>query len=85
LLGSLIQKHACRLRVADGRLLVDAEDEGEAERIGAVGEGFFELTVDAEPFQVRWQVACFWVISRWGLAVLGQRVRRRSSQSTRVW
>ncbi|MCX4869502.1 hypothetical protein OIC43_42335 [Streptomyces sp. NBC_00825] len=39
------------VRVADGGLLVDAEDEGEVEPVGAVGEGLFELTVDAEPCQ----------------------------------
>ncbi|MER5540635.1 hypothetical protein [Streptomyces mirabilis] len=41
----------CRLRVADGGLLVDAEDDGEVERVGAVSEGLFELAVDTESFQ----------------------------------
>jgi hypothetical protein len=36
-----------RVPVADGRLLIDAEDECEVERVGAVGEGLFELAVDA--------------------------------------
>jgi hypothetical protein len=46
--GSL-QELACSAgRVTDRGLLVDAEDLGEVERIGAVDEGFFELAVHAE-------------------------------------
>jgi len=37
--------------VADSGLLVDAEDGREVERVGAVGEGLLELSVDAEPFK----------------------------------
>jgi hypothetical protein len=40
-----LQKLSCRVRVADGGLFVDAEDESEVERVGAVGEGLFELAV----------------------------------------
>ncbi|MFI1285184.1 hypothetical protein ACH4U5_31250 [Streptomyces sp. NPDC020858] len=45
------------VRVADGGLLVDSEDEREVERVGAVGEGLFELTVDTEPFECGGEVA----------------------------
>ncbi|MER7813325.1 hypothetical protein [Streptomyces sp900116325] len=47
----MVQQDPCGVRIADGGLLVDAEDEREVERVGAVGEGPFELSVDAEPFQ----------------------------------
>ncbi|MFJ9662067.1 hypothetical protein ACIRPR_29360 [Streptomyces griseoflavus] len=39
------------VRVADGGLLVDAEDECEVEGVGAVSEGLFKLAVDPEPFE----------------------------------
>ena len=89
---------ACGVGVADRGLLVEAEHGGEVKRIGAVGEGFLELPVDAEPFQGRGLAAqrpvtqtllagpvsvAVLVDSRWGLAVFGQRVRRCSSQSSR--
>lgn len=61
-------------------VLVDVEDEGEVERVGAVGEGLFELAVDAESYEGGGEVASgpggpelaggssstavFWVISR---------------------
>jgi hypothetical protein len=56
-LGGLLQEGPCRVRVVDGGLLVDAEDEREVEGVGAVGQGSFELAVDAEPFQGRGEVA----------------------------
>jgi hypothetical protein len=37
--------------VADRGLLVDAEHGGQVQWVGPVGEGFFELPVDAEPFE----------------------------------
>src|SRR6266545_1854997 len=37
--------------VADGGLLVEPEDGGQVERVGAAGEGLVELAVDAQPFQ----------------------------------
>ncbi|MGW3625548.1 hypothetical protein [Streptomyces sp. NPDC000880] len=52
-----MQKFSCRVRVADGGLFVDAEDESEVERVGAVGEGLFELAVDAESFEGGGEVA----------------------------
>ncbi|AGP61497.1 hypothetical protein M271_50710 [Streptomyces rapamycinicus NRRL 5491] len=92
-----LEKLTGGVRVADGGLLIDSEDEREVEWVGAVGEGLFELSVDAEPFQGGGEVAgcpggpefagraefdaVFWVVSRWGLAVFGQRLRRWSSQS----
>jgi len=42
----------CRI-LNGGGLLVDPEHGGEVKRVGAVGEGVFELAVDAEPFQGR--------------------------------
>ena len=39
------------LGVADGGLGVEAEDRGEMRGDGAVGEGFFELAVDAQAFE----------------------------------
>ena len=38
-------------RVLDGGAVVDAEHGGEVQRVGAAGEGFLELPVDAEPFE----------------------------------
>jgi hypothetical protein len=38
-------------RVADCDTLGDAEHAGQPERIAAAGEGFFELPVDAQPFE----------------------------------
>ena len=37
--------------VADGGLLVEPEDGGQVERVGAAGEGLVELAVNAQPFQ----------------------------------
>jgi hypothetical protein len=37
--------------VLDGGGVVDAEHGGEVQGVGAVGEGFLELPVDAEPFE----------------------------------
>ncbi|WP_406195505.1 hypothetical protein OH807_07620 [Kitasatospora sp. NBC_01560] len=51
LLGGLLQERAGGAGVADGRLLCRAEDLGEVERVGVVDEGFFELAVDADPFE----------------------------------
>ncbi|MFV5998856.1 hypothetical protein ACNPQM_42690 [Streptomyces sp. NPDC056231] len=53
----VLEKLPGRVRVADGGLLVDAEDEREVERVGAVGEGLFEVTVNAEPLQGGGEVA----------------------------
>jgi len=38
-------------RVADHGLGVEAEHRGQVQRVGAAGEGFLELPVDAEPLQ----------------------------------
>ncbi len=43
--------------VADCGLFIDAEDGGQVQWVGAVGQGFFELAVDAETFQGRGQTA----------------------------
>src|ERR1700729_1845472 len=43
----LLQELARGCGVADGSRGVDAEDGGEVEGIGAVGEGFLKLAVDA--------------------------------------
>ncbi|MFI2032943.1 hypothetical protein [Streptomyces buecherae] len=45
------------VRVADGGLLVDAEDERKVEGAGAMSEGLFELTVNAELFQGGGEIA----------------------------
>lgn len=45
------QELPCGGCVADGGAVVDAEDGGQVQRVGVVGEGFFELAVDAQPFQ----------------------------------
>ena len=37
--------------VTDGGRVVEAEHHGEVERVGAVGKGFLELPVDAQPVQ----------------------------------
>lgn len=52
-----MQKLTGGVRVANVCLLVDSEDERKVERVGAVGEGFFELAVDAEPFECSGEVA----------------------------
>lgn len=39
--------------VADGGGVVEAEHHGEVQRVGAAGEGFLELPVDAQPVQGR--------------------------------
>jgi hypothetical protein len=51
LFGGGFQELACDGRVLDGGGVVDAEHGGEVQGVGAVGEGFFELPVDAEPFE----------------------------------
>lgn len=48
LLCDLRQERAGGVRVADRGLVGQAEDLGEAEWIGAVDEGFLELSVDAK-------------------------------------
>jgi hypothetical protein len=53
----LVQQGPCGVRIADGGLLVDAEDEREVNRVGVVRQGLFELSVDAEPFQGGGEVA----------------------------
>ena len=81
-----------RGRVADRGGLADAEHDREVERVGPVGEGLFELPVDAQLLQVAgsprrirlaqgaltgpWPTEVLVLISRCGLAVLGQRRRR---------
>ena len=52
-LGGLSQQRPCGVRVAHRGLLVESEYLGEIERIGPVGQGLFELPVDAEPRPVR--------------------------------
>ena len=37
--------------VADRGLLVDAEHQGEVQRVSSVGEGFLELAVHAQPIE----------------------------------
>ena len=37
--------------VSDGGGLVESEDDGQVQRVGAVGEGFVELAVHAESFE----------------------------------
>ncbi|QIZ37753.1 hypothetical protein [Saccharopolyspora sp. ASAGF58] len=37
--------------VSDGGGLVEPEHGGQVERVGAVGEGFVELTIDAQGFE----------------------------------
>ena len=51
LLGGGLQELACDGRVADGGGVIDAEHGGEVQGVGAAGEGFLELPVDAEPFE----------------------------------
>ncbi|MFJ8301715.1 hypothetical protein ACIQ9R_38250 [Streptomyces sp. NPDC094447] len=88
--GIGFQEAPGRVRVTHGGLLVEPEDLGEVERVGAVDHGFFELSVDAEPLQraarlrvevlIQWLLArmvrfVVWLlISRWRFAVFGQRV-----------
>ncbi|MEH0549082.1 hypothetical protein QA802_40285 [Streptomyces sp. B21-105] len=57
LFSGLIQQGLCGVHVADGGLLVDAENEGEVKGVGGVGQGFFELAVDVESLQGRGEVA----------------------------
>lgn len=44
---------SCGVRVAHRGLLIESEHLGEVERIGPVGQGLFELPVDAEPLRRR--------------------------------
>jgi hypothetical protein len=46
-----LEKLACGRRVADRGRLVDDEHRGQVRRVGPVGEGFFQLPVDAQLFQ----------------------------------
>jgi hypothetical protein len=80
------------VRVADCGGLATAEDLGQVQRVGAAGEGFVEVAVDAQPFQGCRQSAQDAAESgltdrvephggcladqQVGLAVLGQRLRR---------
>jgi hypothetical protein len=46
--------------VSDGGGLVESEDDGQVQGVGAVGEGFVELAVNAESFEgcraaVKWR------------------------------
>ena len=59
LLGPGGQEQAGVLGVADGGLGVEAEHRCQVQRVGSVVEGFFELPVDAEPFQGRGLAAEF--------------------------
>jgi hypothetical protein len=52
-----LQEVPCDGRVADGGGVVDPEHCGEVERVGTVGEGFFELPVNAEALEGRGQSA----------------------------
>ncbi|MQA88443.1 MAG: hypothetical protein GEV03_28465 [Streptosporangiales bacterium] len=49
--GGGVQKPACGGGVADGGGVVEAEDRGEVQRVGAAGQGLVELTVDAETLE----------------------------------
>ncbi len=40
------------LRVADCCLGIEAEHRGQVQGVGPAGEGFLELAIDTEPFQV---------------------------------
>ena len=51
LLGGGLQELACDSRVLDGGVVADPEYGGEVQGVGAAGEGFLELPVDAEPFE----------------------------------
>jgi hypothetical protein len=51
LFGGGLQEVAGDGRVLDGGGVVDSEHGGEVQGVGVVGEGFFELPVDAEPFE----------------------------------
>ena len=53
------EEQAGVLGVADGGLGVEAEHRCQVQRVGSVVEGFFELPVDAEPFQGRGLAAEF--------------------------
>ena len=51
LFGGGLQELAGDGRVLDGGGVVDPEHGGEVQGVGAAGEGFLELPVDAEPFE----------------------------------
>jgi hypothetical protein len=57
LLGGGLLELACDGRVLDGGGVVDPEYGGEVQGVGAAGEGFLELPVDAEPFEGGGQAA----------------------------
>lgn len=57
LFSGALQQHPCRVRVADGGLLIDTEDERQVQWVGAVGETLFDLALDAEPFKGGGEVA----------------------------
>ena len=57
LLGGGLQELAGDGRVLDGGGVVDPEHGGEVQGVGAAGEGFLELPVDAEPFEGGGQAA----------------------------
>jgi len=59
LLGPGGKEHAGARGVADGGLGVQVEHRRQAQRVGAVGAGFLELPVDAQPFQGRGLAAEF--------------------------
>jgi hypothetical protein len=50
-LGLGLQELACGVRVADRRLLVEAEDRREVQRVGSADECLVELSADAESFE----------------------------------
>jgi hypothetical protein len=52
-----LQELACCGGVADGGFFVDAEDGGQVQRVGAVGECLFELAVDGQMLQGGGQTA----------------------------
>jgi hypothetical protein len=57
LLGGGLQELSGDGRVADGGGVVDSEHRGEVQGVAVVGEGFFELAVDAKAFQGGGQAA----------------------------
>ena len=52
LVGPGGEEQAGVLGVADGGLLVETEHDRQVQWVRPVGEGFLELAVDAEPFEV---------------------------------
>ena len=85
-------------RVSDRRGVADGEHGSDVQRVAVGDDSFLELAVDAQPFDARRESAqCGGgaagrrpralqkLMIRCGFAVLGQRVRRWLSQSTRTW